>query len=159
MAISLIRRVMTSLEDTTISRIFITGSHHPTKSNHVKLLPLTGREKRVIAKSHESITINLHSTQENSSESSVISVVADPKNHIVSKPLQATTTNSLSRKTSTKLKINHVNLVNPVSLPLSEKILKSYLTLERGVHPTLLEELSNLEAVIEEALVVTHVVG
>jgi hypothetical protein len=154
MAISLTRRDMTSLVDTTISRIFITGCHHPTKSNHVARSP-TGRKKRVIIKSPESITINPHYTQESSS---VSSVVADPKNHIANKQLKVTT-NSLSRRTTTKLKINHVNLVNPVlQHPSSEMNLKYYLTLEREEHLSLQEVLSNLEAVTEVTLVVTHVV-
>lgn len=70
---------MTSLEGITISRIFIIELHHPTKSNHV-ISSLTGREKRVIAKSLVSITINPNSTQ-----GSISVVVEDLKSHIAIK--------------------------------------------------------------------------
>lgn len=69
-----------------------------------------------------------------------------------------TSINSLSRRITIKLKINPVNLANPVlHHKSSEKNLKSYLTLEREVHPSLQEVRSRLEAVIEVALVVIHV--
>lgn len=152
---------MTSLEGTTISRIFIIGLHHRTKSKLVKL-PLTGRERRAIAKSLESITINPHNnTQENSNVSSVSNEVADPKNPIATKPHQVTTINSLSRRTTIKLKrnhVNHVSLVNPVSFQSLEMNQKSYLTLEREAHPSLKEDLSKLEAVTEVTPVETLVV-